>query len=123
MGGWPPMTLSATRMGRFLSSRRRHTILRGDWSSGVCSSDLHTFLPESRHQYITLVGAGGAGGAGYLSGSQHIQNGGGSAGYELRLRMALTATAAYQVGARSEERRVGKKGRFRWSPVPLKKKK
>lgn len=59
----------------------------------------HTFLPESTHQYITLVGAGGAGGAGYLSGSQHIQNGGGSAGYELRLRMALTATAAYQVGA------------------------
>src|SRR5688500_20400880 len=24
----------------FLSSRRRHTILQGDWSSDVCSSDL-----------------------------------------------------------------------------------
>src|SRR5688500_19914890 len=24
----------------FFSSRRRHTILRGDWSSDVCSSDL-----------------------------------------------------------------------------------
>src|SRR2546426_2886465 len=25
----------------FFSSRRRHTILQGDWSSDVCSSDLH----------------------------------------------------------------------------------
>src|SRR5256885_4121618 len=26
----------------FLSSRRRHTRLQGDWSSDVCSSDLNT---------------------------------------------------------------------------------
>src|SRR5205807_5356003 len=26
----------------FFSSRRRHTRLQGDWSSDVCSSDLHT---------------------------------------------------------------------------------
>src|SRR6266446_9925408 len=26
----------------FFSSRRRHTILQGDWSSDVCSSDLET---------------------------------------------------------------------------------
>src|SRR2546426_6039746 len=26
----------------FFSSRRRHTRLQGDWSSGVCSSDLHS---------------------------------------------------------------------------------
>ena len=25
----------------FFSSRRRHTRLQGDWSSDVCSSDLH----------------------------------------------------------------------------------
>src|ERR1039457_620758 len=34
-----------TRTGRtlsfFFSSRRRHTRLQGDWSSDVCSSDLH----------------------------------------------------------------------------------
>src|SRR5580658_10771366 len=27
----------------FFSSRRRHTILQGDWSSDVCSSDLTSF--------------------------------------------------------------------------------
>src|SRR5256885_3003442 len=30
----------------FFSSRRRHTRLQGDWSSDVCSSDLHVELPE-----------------------------------------------------------------------------
>src|SRR5256885_4097275 len=28
----------------FFSSRRRHTRLQGDWSSDVCSSDLHEFV-------------------------------------------------------------------------------
>src|SRR5256885_4574970 len=28
----------------FFSSRRRHTILQGDWSSDVCSSDLSSML-------------------------------------------------------------------------------
>src|SRR5205807_5781824 len=28
----------------FFSSRRRHTRLQGDWSSDVCSSDLHLLL-------------------------------------------------------------------------------
>src|SRR5256885_11184883 len=28
----------------FVSSRRRHTILQGDWSSDVCSSDLTIFV-------------------------------------------------------------------------------
>src|SRR5205807_7446107 len=28
-------------MAFFFSSRRRHTRLQGDWSSDVCSSDLH----------------------------------------------------------------------------------
>src|SRR5688500_20340230 len=31
----------------FFSSRRRHTILQGDWSSDVCSSDLH--VRKQRH--------------------------------------------------------------------------
>src|SRR5256885_16375514 len=30
----------------FFSSRRRHTRLQGDWSSDVCSSDLHDALVE-----------------------------------------------------------------------------
>src|SRR5688500_768759 len=32
----------------FFSSRRRHTRLQGDWSSDVCSSDLHTFYTNVR---------------------------------------------------------------------------
>src|SRR5574337_1476863 len=32
----------------FFSSRRRHTILSGDWSSDVCSSDLPEVRPEGR---------------------------------------------------------------------------
>src|SRR5256885_11753880 len=31
----------------FFSSRRRHTRLQGDWSSDVCSSDLHDVVTES----------------------------------------------------------------------------
>src|SRR5256885_9748197 len=30
----------------FFSSRRRHTRLQGDWSSDVCSSDLHLWKPK-----------------------------------------------------------------------------
>src|SRR5256885_11055402 len=35
----------------FFSSRRRHTRLQGDWSSDVCSSDLHTASVETRESY------------------------------------------------------------------------
>src|SRR5205807_7783000 len=33
----------------FFSSRRRHTRLQGDWSSDVCSSDLHFLTHELAH--------------------------------------------------------------------------
>src|SRR2546426_7193697 len=32
----------------FFSSRRRHTRLQGDWSSDVCSSDLHSYIETGR---------------------------------------------------------------------------
>src|SRR5574337_1592674 len=35
-----PLTVAHTQPIFFFSSRRRHTILSGDWSSDVCSSDL-----------------------------------------------------------------------------------
>src|SRR5256885_16990534 len=35
----------------FFSSRRRHTRLQGDWSSDVCSSDLHNFHHIFAHDY------------------------------------------------------------------------
>src|ERR1022692_4910269 len=37
----------------FFSSRRRHTILQGDWSLDVCSSDLST--PEEWEQISRLL--------------------------------------------------------------------
>src|SRR5256885_8795100 len=89
----------------FFSSRRRHTRLQGDWSSDVCSSDLGD------------VGAGQA---------DHIE------GIELgcidgsRREIATQANftkIAHQADRRatleefrSEERRVGKECRSRWSP-------
>src|SRR5256885_4521440 len=44
----------------FFSSRRRHTRLQGDWSSDVCSSDLHSlagdvFGPAQRLHGATYV--------------------------------------------------------------------
>src|ERR1039457_6805658 len=43
----PPATQHHTFFCSFFSSRRRHTIFQGDWSSDVCSSDLlaWAFLP------------------------------------------------------------------------------
>src|SRR5690625_7348886 len=67
----------------FFSSRRRHTRWPRDWSSDVCSSDL--VLAVAQDQQV-LVGVDGGG----LEQVQH--------------RFQL----AHVVGARSEERRVGK---------------
>src|SRR2546426_7508081 len=72
----------------FFSSRRRHTRLQGDWSSDVCSSDL---LPQT----LPIVRTA---------------------------RRSARKSARQQHGAvplfarRSEERRVGKECRSRWSP-------
>src|SRR6266850_7149393 len=77
----------------FFSSRRRHTRLQGDWSSDVCSSDLY-------RQALALA-------------------------EELGMR-PLLAHCHRDLGtlyaARSEERRVGKECRSRWSLYHLTKK-
>src|SRR5688500_20256030 len=39
----------------FLSSRRRHTRLQGDWSSDVCSSDLLARVPSLAFLFFALV--------------------------------------------------------------------
>src|SRR5207249_8473740 len=79
----------------FFSSRRRHTRSKRDWSSDVCSSD----LPEKR-----LLGLGQA--------QLHV------IGAERRLFHTGEAAVAFEQrpDARSEERRVGKECRSRWSP-------
>src|SRR5262249_56891288 len=72
----------------FFSSRRRHTRLVSDWSSDVCSSDLD--VHEGDAQLLFVLGEDRLGGRELL---QH----------EL-------------LDLRSEERRVGKECRSRWSP-------
>src|SRR3712207_6945561 len=94
----------------FFSSRRRHTRYWRDWSSDVCSSDLRVAggravdgeQPRTRTSMsketpvATRIGRRGLLGA--------------CAG-------AVVATAAAPLlPARSEERRVGKECRSRWSP-------
>src|SRR2546422_5036820 len=75
----------------FFSSRRRHTRCSRDWSSDVCSSDL-------------LQGRGPA--------MLLLQR------FRLGERVADRSGPAQRLGdgARSEERRVGKECRSRWSP-------
>src|SRR5439155_9359416 len=88
----------------FFSSRRRHTRWPRDWSSDVCSSDLH--------EVIFHVPPSG------LSCSWN--------GYEDKLEEIFLVSSFKFVSSpevrvevqktRSEERRVGKECRSRWSP-------
>src|SRR5256885_5556015 len=94
----------------FFSSRRRHTILQGDWSSDVCSSDLSDTVAKSAPDGYTLL----AGSSGPISINPIVQR----VPYDPEQAFApvsLIATVPY-VLVRSEERRVGKECRSRWSP-------
>src|SRR5205085_3554862 len=71
----------------FFSSRRRHTRFDCDWSSDVCSSDLlRRYAPRSSGNSVVIT----------------------SAARDLAVGSAAPP--------RSEERRVGKECRSRWSP-------
>src|SRR5256885_5771945 len=93
----------------FFSSRRRHTRLQGDWSSDVCSSDL-----PSRTQAWTA------------SHSSSVKAELLAAGLPIRgapRALDITSTSTPFNASwlnfrlpRSEERRVGKECRSRWSP-------
>src|SRR5699024_11574267 len=81
----------------FFSSRRRHTRSKRDWSSDVCSSDL---------------------------GSRHHREQRRSAKTQRRSEDSCRcggSSCSLGCGCRSEERRVGKEGRFRRSPDEYKK--
>src|SRR2546426_7173832 len=87
----------------FFSSRRRHTRLQGDWSSDVCSSDLlrDRFLRlVQRYGVDTVISAA----YDWMDYSERM----------LRTEIAKIPDGEYK--ARSEERRVGKECRSRWSP-------
>src|SRR5690625_7494025 len=72
----------------FFSSRRRHTRWPRDWSSDVCSSDLTSFRSNRSTADATRVRSGG---------------------------WTDAATVSSASLCRSEERRVGKECRSRWS--------
>src|SRR5688572_31514375 len=89
----------------FFSSRRRHTRFDCDWSSDVCSSDLNISCASSCLKNGKSVLQ--------MSDSTILL----STGLQSVLRYS-GCVVANSVGAnsRSEERRVGKECRSRWSP-------
>src|SRR5256885_2909795 len=94
----------------FFSSRRRHTRLQGDWSSDVCSSDLSNgtrddgVLPPGDDERVRIGIGPHQGPPRHGPRTRHIP--------------ARAGRAAELLGrdVRSEERRVGKECRSRWSP-------
>src|SRR5688572_32342119 len=90
------ISLSRNIIFFFFSSRRRHTRFDCDWSSDVCSSDLET------HPGVQGIETRIKGKAGSL--------------YEFKRAQFVDEKP------RSEERRVGKECRSRWSPYHKKKK-
>src|SRR5687768_17993243 len=81
----------------FFSSRRRHTRCSRDWSSDVCSSDLEKIVDgwnQATPDRFKLT----------LKAPKRIT-------HDARLR-----DCGDRVRQRSEERRVGKECRSRWSP-------
>src|SRR5256885_12248887 len=91
----------------FFSSRRRHTRLQGDWSSDVCSSDL-----ELVGKVIDAVAEADAGEE--LPGARGCAVV--AAELERHLHVLERGERGDELKARSEERRVGKECRSRWSP-------
>src|SRR3712207_8786543 len=87
----------------FFSSRRRHTRYWRDWSSDVCSSDLTfcTFQQLWRTCFAIYC---------LLLVCQYVP------GREYQKRSAAEDTERVSFSRRSEERRVGKECRSRWSP-------
>src|SRR5690348_18456808 len=83
----------------FFSSRRRHTRWTGDWSSDVCSSDLTPYLvPRDGLDEPAVIPP------------------------DAPERQLIDPRLSCIACGRSEERRVGKECRSRWSPYHLKKK-
>src|SRR5690606_40478028 len=99
------------------SSRRRHTRFSRDWSSDVCSSDLDgsSAKCEATEAAPDLSLDVRELGAAYLGGTtlQTLASAGLVAEHQPG---SLAATSlAFGWHRRSEERRVGKEGRSRWS--------
>src|SRR2546430_13583985 len=95
----------------FFSSRRRHTRFDCDWSSDVCSSDLFVLVGL----FVLAAGIFFVTGAGPLSPKYRLKTYLPDASQ--LARGAPVRLDGVEVGnVRSEERRVGKECRSRWSP-------
>src|SRR2546430_7036595 len=92
----------------FFSSRRRHTRFDCDWSSDVCSSDLILIFERIREELKLGKTPRSAIEAGFTRALRTI--------IDTHLTVMVTAAILYNFGTRSEERRVGKECRSRWSP-------
>src|SRR5256885_11046593 len=92
----------------FFSSRRRHTRLQGDWSSDVCSSDLPGALEVARRCVCIKVQRQADSACLWGTKPQNLLGQRGRDGDCSRVHTSPTT--------RSEERRVGKECRSRWSP-------
>src|SRR2546429_2148198 len=88
----------------FFSSRRRHTRCSRDWSSDVCSSDLFGFAYKLDPKTVVLSGFA----LNFLDG--------GSYEYGDNKIAVNYGSLLGGIFNRSEERRVGKECRSRWSP-------
>src|SRR2546430_6007743 len=91
----------------FFSSRRRHTRFDCDWSSDVCSSD----LADAAHMLADVAALGLALIAASIA--QRPATPQRSFGF---MRLEILAALVNGAVLRSEERRVGKECRSRWSP-------
>src|SRR5256885_12803030 len=91
----------------FFSSRRRHTRLQGDWSSDVCSSDLSLRYGQLR---TILLLFGGYAACYYCRADLSV------ATPLLVEELGNQGVGHSEAIVRSEERRVGKECRSRWSP-------
>src|SRR5437899_4191081 len=92
----------------FFSSRRRHTRCLSDWSSDVCSSDLVVCRRRCRMRAVASWRRALLSRAARRSGVNRV-----ATAHEFH---GLGHAAGALSGRRSEERRVGKECRSRWSP-------
>src|SRR2546429_3906267 len=90
----------------FFSSRRRHTRCSRDWSSDVCSSDLGPMALGASGQNVFVV----------WHDAQLGSDGTAQPGFFVKFSTDAGTSFGSATNVRSEERRVGKECRSRWSP-------
>src|SRR2546430_12756559 len=104
------MIWSVSSFSLFFSSRRRHTRFDCDWSSDVCSSDLAVVLQEAV-LFSTSIAENIAYAAPGATRQQIVAAAQAANAHEFIERLPQGHETE-----RSEERRVGKECRSRWSP-------